>query len=164
MTIYAEVWNFTRARLAEAIEGLSEEQLSWRLYPEAHTIFEMVYHVAGVEHYWSSRMTGRDPAATDFEALLDLAVHGGFLREGVGGPFREAKYLTAAALDQAIAFTGERVRLIMENPTEAQLAMVLESPVGDSVTGAQGLARLSQHASYHTGQIWLASMSPRFPV
>lgn len=164
MTQFAEVWNFTRARLAEAIEGLSEEQLAWRLYPDAHNVFEVVYHVAGVEHFWTSRLTGNNPSATEYEALLDLAVHGGFLREGVGGPFREPKYLTAKALDDTLAFTAERLRPLIECPTEAQLKMVLTGPTGETVLGCEALAQVAQHASYHTGQIWLASMSPKFPI
>lgn len=164
MTEFAEVWHFTRFRLAQAIEGLSPEQVTWRLYPEAHNIAEIVYHIAGCEHYWAARMTGRDPAATDFEALLDLAVHEGFLREGVGGPFREARDLNIEALEKALAFTGAKLRPVIEGPTGAQLAMQMVSPIGNEVTGAEGLARLSQHAGYHTGQIWMIRMSPGFPA
>lgn len=164
MSQFAEVWNFTRARLAEAIEGLSEEQLAWRLYPDAHNVFELVYHVAGVEHYWATRLTGLNPSATEYEALLDLAVHGGFLRPGVGGPFRESKHLSARALNETLDFTEARLKPVMENPTDAQLQMVLSSPTGQEVVGHEALAQIAQHASYHTGQIWLASMSPKFPV
>ncbi len=164
MTQYAEVWHFTRARLAQAIDGLSDEQLAWRLYPEGHNICEIVYHIAGCEHYWSARMTDRDPAATQFEALLDQAVHEGFLREGVGGPFRDPKQQTLQALNDALAFSGERLKPVIEGPTPEQLAMPLLSPIGDKVTGEQGLIRICQHAGYHTGQIWQMSMSPRFPT
>ena len=164
MTQFAEVWQFTRSRLAFAIEGLSAEQLSWRLYPEAHNIFEIVYHLAGCEHYWAARLAGQEPASSQFEGLLEAAVLEGFLREGVGGPFRDPKYLTAEALDEALAYVAAELRPIIENPSQAQLEMNLTSPIGDPVSGQEGLARLSQHAGYHTGQIWLIRMSPRFPM
>lgn len=161
---FLQVWEFTRFRLDQALDGLNERQLNWRLYPEAHNIFEIVYHIAGCEHYWSARLSGREPAATQFEALLDQAVHDGFLREGVGGPFRSPEHLTPGALAEALRLTAGRLRPILSDPSPEVLAMPLTSPVGDAVTGEQGLARLVQHAGYHTGQIWLIAMSPHFPV
>ncbi len=161
---YSSVWKFTRSRLDQAIDGLSERQLGWRIYPEAHNIFEIVYHVAGCEHYWAARLTGKDPNSTPFEALLEQAVLEGFLREGVGGPFRDPSHLTPEALAKALEFTGSRLQPVLEDPTDEMLAMPLTSPNGDAVTGEQGLARLAQHAGYHTGQIWLIAMSPHFPV
>jgi uncharacterized damage-inducible protein DinB len=53
MSEVAAVWRFTRRRLAQAIEGLTEVQLNWRLFDGAHSIAEYLYHVAGVELYWA---------------------------------------------------------------------------------------------------------------
>jgi hypothetical protein len=53
MTQFAEVWHFTRARLEQAMQGLTHEQMCWRPHSEAHTIFELLYHIAGAEYYWA---------------------------------------------------------------------------------------------------------------
>jgi uncharacterized damage-inducible protein DinB len=67
MSEIATVWQFTRRRLAQAIEGLSDAQLNWRLFDGAHSIAEYLYHVAGVELYWAHHLGGWQPA-DDFEA------------------------------------------------------------------------------------------------
>jgi uncharacterized damage-inducible protein DinB len=155
------VWLFTRQRLGPAHEGLTAQQLLWQPYVSGHCISEYLLHIAGAEHYWASRLTGRDPAATEFEGRLDRAVIDGFLADR---PFPFPGYeLTRDVVEQALAFTFAEVRAIFENPTQQQLEMALVSPIGDDVTGREGLIRLAQHAAYHTGQIWLLRQDPRFP-
>lgn len=161
MTDFAQVWHFTRFRLNEAIHDLSDAQLCWRLRENSHTIGEIVYHIAGAEHYWGTRLSSKSPDANEYDARLDSAVHDGFLREG-GSPFAESE-MTAAGIQKALSQSFEELKPVIESPTKAQLAMELTSPVGDEVTGRTGLARVAQHAGYHTGQIWMIRMDPRFP-
>lgn len=164
MSDFAVVWRFARSQLDNALDGLSDAQMLWRLYPEAHNIGEIVYHIAGYEHYWTARLTGADPAATEYEALLDLAVLNGFLREGVGGPFRDPKYLSASAGLEALEFTRARLEPLISRPGKEHLERQIQSPLGDTISGREGLARLAQHAAYHTGQIWQIAQSPAFPI
>src|SRR5437763_6462338 len=82
-----EIWRFTRDRLDPAYKDLSEQQLLWRPHAAAHNIGELVYHMAGAEHYWATRMTDRDPRANHSEEKLDRAVREGFLLEGTLSPF-----------------------------------------------------------------------------
>ena len=164
LTDLVEVWNWSRIQLDEAVEGLSGDQLAWRLYAAAHNIQEICYHVAGSEHYWASRILGRDPRATPFEALLDQAVLEGFLREDVGGPFRSPEEGTPEAIENALAFTRNEFLSCVENASVEQRQMEIVGPAGERIQGSQALARVAQHVAYHTGQIWLIAMSPKFPV
>ena len=157
----ADVWLFTRARLRQTLADLTDEQMLWRQHSDGHSIGEYLYHIAGAEHYWASRMSGRHPSGTEFEGKLDGAVLYGFLREGEF-PFGEAD-MTKAKAEAALAFTYERIKPVFEEPRPEQLTMPLISPMGDNVTGREGLIRLAQHAAYHTGQIWVVRLDPRFP-
>ncbi len=161
MSPYAEVWHFTRARLAQAIEGLDDDQLRWRPHAQSHSIAELLFHIAGAEHYWAAMLARRDAGATDFEAKLDRAVREGFLRDG-GCPFGEDEH-TLRRAKEALDFAFRELRPIIEAPAQEQLEMRLESPIGDDVDGRTGLIRIAQHAGYHTGQIWMIRMMPGFP-
>jgi len=160
MSEFGETWKFTRVRLDASLEGLTDEQMSWRPHENAHTIFELLYHIAGCEHHWATRMTRRSPEETDFDAKLDQAAKDGFLREG-GCPFDE---MSLPAARRALDYAREEIEIVICRPTAEQLAMTLLSPIGDTVTGREGLARLAQHAGYHTGQIWMMRMDPCFPA
>ncbi|MER3401941.1 MAG: hypothetical protein C4336_08465 [Armatimonadota bacterium] len=51
------------------------------------------------------------------------------------------------------------LRPIIENPTSDVLQKSVISPIGDPIDWREALIRVAQHASYHTGQIWLIRMS-----
>ena len=157
-----DIWQFTRDRLNPAYQDLSEAQLLWRPHPDAHNIGERVYHMAGAEHFWASRMTDRDPRATPFEEKLDKAVREGFLIDGTSSPFADEE-MKLPLLNKALEFSGAALKPILENPTEKQLTMRMISPLGPEVSGYEGFLRITQHAGYHAGQIWIYRMDPRFP-
>lgn len=152
MTELGDVWAFTRVRLDQSLDGLTDKQMMVTPYPGGHSIFEIAYHIAGAEHYWACRLLDIDPNRTPYDAKIDRAIFDGFLREG-DSPFTEDD-LNRSALDQALAYTEGLIRPIYENPTAEQLEFRMKSPIGDDVTGREGLIRLAQHAGYHTGQIW----------
>lgn len=156
MTDLGLVWEFTRFRLRQSLEGLTDDQLRQRPFEGGHSIVEIVYHIAGAEHYWGSRLAGIDPNRSEYDVLLDRAIHDGFLNEK-DFPFG-LEDLNRAAIEKALDYTEELIRPIFENPTNAHLTMNMLSPIGDPVTGKQGLTRLAQHAGYHTGQIWMIRM------
>lgn len=157
MTDLGHVWLFTRERLRQSLVGLTDQDLHRRITPTTHSMGEIVLHIAGAEHYWSARMTGRDPSATDLERKLDLAIFDGFLREG-GCPFSPDE-ITIGSIERVLSFTYERIFPIYDEPMPEQLTMPLISPVGDHVDGHEGLVRLAQHGGYHTGQVWLIRMA-----
>ncbi|MCX7924513.1 MAG: DinB family protein [Fimbriimonadales bacterium] len=156
----ADIWKFTRARLAQAIEGLSDAQLNWRMFEGAHSIAEYLYHVAGAELYWSHHLGDWQPA-NEFEADVLACCTDSFLNEK---PFPLSQSLcNARDVARALGFSYETLAPIIESPTPEQLAKPLRSPIGDAITGREGLIRVAQHAAYHTGQIWLMRMHPEFP-
>jgi uncharacterized damage-inducible protein DinB len=161
MTDLGLVWEFTRMRLDAALDGVTEVQAAWRPYPGAHCIAEHLVHVAGAEHYWAARLRGLDPRGSEFESKLDRSVREGYLVDGLPPFGADGTSLSFGrrCLDHSRAEIGD----LMSAPSADQLAREVESPVGDQVTGKQGLVRLAQHAGYHTGQIWLIRMHPEFP-
>ncbi|MEA2553644.1 MAG: hypothetical protein QOJ65_1820 [Fimbriimonadaceae bacterium] len=157
-----DVWQFTRERLKPSHEDLSQEQLQWRPHPGTHSLGEILYHIAGAEHYWASRFSGRDPRASEWEDKLDRAVTDGFLKEAPA-PFGPDE-MTPELITRALEFTASEIAPILESPTSEQLEMPIISPIGDHINGYQGMLRLVQHASYHTGQIWIIRTQPAFPT
>jgi uncharacterized damage-inducible protein DinB len=161
MSELGDVWRFTRTRLDDAIRGLTPRQLAWKAHERAHSIAEIVYHVAACEHYWAARLAKIEPIEDDFDRRLEQAVHAGFLRDG-DSPFGEVD-ATPEALSRVLERTAAEIGPLYDLPTPDQLSMPLTSPIGDPVTGKDGLTRLAQHAGYHTGQIWMLRSDPRFP-
>lgn len=153
MNDLASVWHFTRVRLDSVLADLSDEEMAARPMTGCHSIFDIVYHVCGAEHYWASRMGGRPLPDPDLTALLERAIFDDFLREGTA-PFG-GEWLTRLRLEAVMAETFAMIRPIFEEPTPEKLEMRLTSPIGDPVTGREGLTRLAQHAGYHAGQIQL---------
>ena len=162
MNALLDVWQFTRDRLGPCYQDLNDEQLRWRAHPGAHSIGELLYHMAGAEHYWAARMTGKDPHDTPWGEKLDRAVREGFLLEGTRSPFTDDD-MKLPLIEEALAYSAAALRPILENPSKEQIEMKMISPLGPEVTGYGGFLRIVQHAGYHAGQIWIFRMDPRFP-
>lgn len=162
MQSFLDIWQFTRDRLAPAYQDLTEEQLCWRSHDQAHNIGELLYHMAGAEHFWAARMSETDPHDTPWGEKLDKAVREGFLLEGTLSPFGQED-MKLPLIEKALDYSYKSLKPILENPTEKQLQMRMISPLGPEVSGYEGLLRIVQHAGYHTGQIWVFRMDPRFP-
>ncbi len=160
MNEFALVWNFTRVRLAQAIEGLTDAQLNWRMYEGAHSIAEYLYHVAGAELYWAHHLGGWQPTNA-FEAGVLMCCTDSFLNEK-SFPLAPSQ-CNVSDVARALSLSYEALAPIIESPTPEQLAKSLRSPIGDAIIGHEGLIRVAQHAAYHTGQIWLMRMHPEFP-
>lgn len=157
-----DVWRFTRERLDQSIEGLTEEQAAWRPYPGAHSIAEMVYHVAGAEHWMATRLLGLDPEATERDARIDRSVRASFITDDPF-PFGPAECSLADAR-KALGETSPLAERILQNPSDELLKKPLETPLGPTVPGVGGLWRIAQHSAYHTGQIWTYRSLPGFPA
>lgn len=161
MHALGDVWKFTRFRLTQSIQDLTDEHMRWRPHENCHSIGELIYHIAGCEHYWAVRINAVDPASDEYQTKLDSAARDGFLREAPS-PFSEPE-MTRELIDQALEYTYNEIAPIYQDPTQEQLQRPMISPIGDDVNGYEGLVRLAQHAGYHTGQIWIYRMDPRFP-
>lgn len=154
------VWQFTRRRLSDVLDGLNDSQLLFRPFPSGHNAGEYALHIAGAECYWASRLSGGS-ALSPIAARLERALFGGFLADG---PFEFAEEeINVARVAEALSYSGSLIQPIITSPSPEQLAASLISPIGDSVDGLAGLARLAQHAGYHTGQIVLLTQHPEFP-
>ncbi|MBS1722187.1 MAG: DinB family protein [Armatimonadetes bacterium] len=162
MSPYAEVWKFTRERLAPAYQDLSPRQLCWRPHASAMTIGEMLYHVAGAEHWFGKRLQGEDPYSTEMDARIDKSVRAQFINEDPF-PFSEED-MTVEQIDAALRHTENLVRPLLEDPSHEALTRMVETPLGPTVEGVGGLWRIAQHAAYHTGQIWAYRQRPDFPA
>lgn len=160
MSPYGEIWSFTRERLAQAFQDLSQEQLLWRPFPECHNIGEMLYHVAGVEVWFATRMSAveDDP---EF-AKLSEAARAAYITSDPF-PYGDAE-MTLEKIDAVLATSGRLVSPVMSSPSESQLTMEVETVIGPVVPGVACLWRVAQHAAYHTGQIWTYRLDPRFPA
>lgn len=148
---FGEVWRFTRSRLTSILAAMSENEARFRAFSGGHSTIEYCLHMAGAEHYWASRLGG--VPRSERGDLLERCLFEGFLHDG-----SFPSELSTHTLDQAqteLAWTFELIAPIFESPTESQLLMELTSPIGDAVSGREGLLRLSQHAAYHAGQIML---------
>ncbi len=156
-----EYWLFGRRRLETAVEGLSDAQAEWRMHDSAHSVIEIVYHLAGAEQYWWKRMKPAPDSDPHFDPKLESAVFDGFLRDGAC-PFGGEENSLKQCLN-VYQRTGGLIRPILELPTREQLEMRLISPFGDDVSGKEGLIRLCSHAPYHCGQIWAMRLHPQFP-
>jgi hypothetical protein len=159
MSPYGEIWEFTRGRLKQAYEDLSDGQLRWRPFPGGHNIGEMLYHCAGVEVWFSVRMLpiGRTP---ELDRLAECA-RATYITEDPF-PFSDGD-VTLAAVDQALDLSAKLVRPLVEAPTPEHLTMPVETVIGPVVEGVGCLWRIAQHAAYHTGQMWTYRQDPRFP-
>lgn len=159
MTPFGEVWQFTRTRLDSILTGLDDRHIQWRPQSGFHCIGEYVLHVAGAEHYWARRLAPFEP--TERGAKLEDCLFLSFLKDGAF-PY-STEELTHDSLASALLETEQLIWPIFEAPSEDQLKMTLKSPIGDAVTGREGLMRLCQHAAYHTGQIVLIAQMAGFP-
>lgn len=147
-----DVWRFTRARLAQSLDGLDESAGNLSAFPGGHTIAEIVLHIAGAEHYWWARMAEVSAGHPEFDAKLDAAVIDGFLRDAPV-PFEPDEITLANGIAKLEAMRP-RIEALYFGASEEQLGIPMISPIGDPVDGREGLIRLAQHAGYHTGQIW----------
>lgn len=161
MQPFYDIWKFTRERLEGAVEGLSEAQAAWRPHAKAHSTTEMLYHVAGAEHWMGCRLLGLDPEATERDAKIDRSVRASFITDDPF-PFGPGE-ATLADARAALEETARLVEPLLREPPAAVLAMDLETPLGPVVPGVGGLWRIAQHAAYHTGQIWTYRGLPGFP-
>src|SRR5687767_8387417 len=100
MSDFAATWQLVRGRFDDAISGLNQEQLNWRMHPESLTLAEMAVHIAGVEVSFISQLQGTRMDA--FGERLRLASTNGVVNDD---PFPfSAGELTPELVSEALAY------------------------------------------------------------
>ncbi|HEY3782715.1 MAG TPA: DinB family protein [Fimbriimonadaceae bacterium] len=160
MTPYAEIWHLTRERLTEVCQDMTEEQANWRPFPGGHSTIEYLYHVAGVELYFTEVLTDTQPK-DEYEKKIYAAFANTFMKEGEF-PFAGSE-LTLEKAAAALEYTGKLFGPLIEAGDEGVLNKPLISAQGAKTDGRGAFVRAAQHSAYHTGQIYLMKCDPGYP-
>jgi hypothetical protein len=159
MSDFHTAWTISRGRFIAELEGLSQEQLSWRIHPGTLTLAEAALHVAGVEAKFGASIMG-----TELDPSLQRIVAAA--TDGVVNdrPFPFASEdMTQGFIAEALALSKTILEPALLDPTPERRAVSLVSALGPIITGEGALARLTFHAAYHQGQAYLIKQAPGFP-
>ncbi len=160
MSDFAIAWTLSRQRFVDTISDLNAAQLNWKLHSEALSIAQMALHVAGVEVFFLSQLTGQALNA-DETKIKDSAVNGVVNEKPF--PFTEAE-LTPQFVLASLEHSKGFVKPIIESPTPEILKKEIISALGPIITGEAGFARLAFHSAYHQGPAYLIRTAPGFPA
>lgn len=158
MTDLLAAYQLSRGRYSAEVQGLSQEQLTWRPYQGALSIGEMSLHLAGVELWFASQLTGA--ALTEEDQRLAKTATEGVVNENPFpySPEEITPELVYAALDKGRA----AMEPLMADPDPVRSGTV-QSALGPVIDGTGTLARMTFHPGYHHGQAYQIKMDPRFP-
>jgi hypothetical protein len=159
MSDFAVTWRLSRGRFDEALAGLTQRQLTWRLHPGTLSLGQMALHVAGVEVSFSSQLTGAQ--LDDFASRVKACATDGVVNDRPF-PFRDEE-LSPELIERALELGRASVAPLIEAPTDAVRAKRIISALGPEIDGTGALARLSFHSAYHQGQAHLLRSAPDFP-
>lgn len=159
MSDFAISWNLSRGRFDQNLESLTTAQMNWRLHENALTIGEMSLHVAGVELWFMSQLTG-EPYA-EWADVMKAATDG--VVNDLPFPVSTEK-ITADFVRAALAAARAAITPNIENPSAALLGKELKSALGPIINGQGALARIAFHSAYHHGQIYQITTAPGFPA
>ncbi|MEO7453659.1 MAG: DinB family protein [Fimbriimonadales bacterium] len=159
MSDFLAAYQISRTRFEDEVKGLTQEQLNWRMQPDAMTIGEAAMHVAGAEVNFISQLLGL-PLDAYAERLKKAATDGVVNDEPV--PFSASEIAPSLVAD-ALAFGRAMAEPIISDPRDEIRAVVIKSVLGPMIDGTGALARLAFHPAYHQGQIYLMKQSPGFP-
>lgn len=160
MSDFDASYQISRKRFEDAVAGLSQAQLNWRMHPGVLTIGEMALHVAGVEVWFLSQLQGR--SLDDFEARLKEAATEGVVNDRPF-PFAESE-ITPETVALALRIGRASAELGIQNPTDDLRGRTIQSALGPIIDGTGALARLAFHPGYHQGQVHLIVTAPGFPA
>lgn len=159
MSDFDASYQISRKRFEDAVLGLSQEQLNWRLHPGVLTIGEMALHVAGVEVSFISQLKSLE--LEPFQAKLKQAATEGVVNEN-GFPFSESE-ITPETVSHALQIGRAHVESVIGNPSHELRSRTIKSALGPMIDGTGALARLAFHPGYHQGQAHLIATAPGFP-
>lgn len=158
MSDFSETWSLVRSRLLKAYEGLTAEQLNWRLHPGTLTLGEMAIHVAGVEVSFISQLLKEE--LTGLEARIKAAATDGSVNDN---PFPFAvEEITPELVAECFEIARAKVEPLITNP-DAYRSLQIVSALGPVIDGTGAFARLAYHPGYHHGQAHFILTAPGFP-
>ncbi len=159
MSDFSETWSLIRGRLIRDLEGLSHEQLNWRLHPGVLTLAELAVHVAGVEVSFGSQLIGAE--LDELQLRLKAAATDGSVNDK---PFPfSPEELTPDFVTKAFEIGNAMIQPLIENPTDEIRAKEIVSALGPVINGTGAFARLAYHPGYHQGQAYIIKTAPGFP-
>jgi hypothetical protein len=159
MSDFAATWELIRGRFDDALSGLSQEQLNWRLHPETLTLGEMAIHLAGVEISFISQLLGAP--LDDWDTRIRAASTDGVVNSE---PFPFAPdEITPDLVQAALTRSRAMVQPVINNLTEEVRQKQIKSALGPIIDGTGAFARLAYHPGYHQGQAHLIKTAPGFP-
>ena len=159
MSDFSETWSLVRGRLIRDLEGLTHEQLNWRLHPGVLTLAELAVHVAGVEVSFGSQLTGLE--LDDLHLRLKAAATDGSVNDKPF-PFSPDE-LTPEFVTKAFELGNAIIQPLIEHPTPEIRAVQIVSALGPVIDGTGAFARLAYHPGYHQGQVYIIKTAPGFP-
>lgn len=159
MSDFSTTWELSRGRFVESFQGLTQNQLNYRLYPGSLTIGEMAIHVFGVEVSFTTQLL--DLELSEFENRVKLSATEGAVNDN---PFPfSPEEITPELVAQSEALGKSFAEKIIYDASDEIRAKSLVSALGPVITGEGALARFSFHPGYHQGQVYLIRQSPDFP-
>jgi uncharacterized damage-inducible protein DinB len=123
--------------LHEALAGVTAEQAAARPVANAHSIWEIVLHIAGWENVFDSRLRGQP------------------MGEPPEGDFPPVPAVSAKAWQDAIAHLDRRHEKLLATVSGLSERVLEEKVGGSKYTHRYLLHGIVRHYVYHTGQISL---------
>jgi hypothetical protein len=154
-------WSLSRTRLLAELEGLSQAQLNWKLYPGALSIGEAVLHVAGVEVKFGAELMGMSELSPELDRVRSAATDG--VVNDKPFPYTPEE-ITPELVASVLAEAKALVEPALVDPSADRRAISLVSALGPVITGEGAMARLGFHSAYHQGQAYQIRMHPNFPA
>ena len=159
MSDFNETWSLVRGRFEREIDGLSHEQLSWRIHPRSLTIGEQAMHVAGVEVSFIHQLTGEP--LDDFGTRVKASATDGVTNEN---PFPfSAEELTVENIQRALELGKTLVAKYIDPVPDEVRAKQIKSALGPMIDGTGAFARIAYHPAYHQAQAYMMKTAPEFP-
>jgi len=152
-------WTLSRSRFLAEYEGLTHEQLNWRIQPGTLTLAEAALHVAGVEVKFGSAMLSLEPEG-ELARILSAGTDG--VVNDKPFPY-SVEELTPEFVADALAQSKAVVEPVLLDPNTERREVTMISALGPVITGEGAMARLGFHSAYHQGQAYLIRHAPGFP-
>jgi len=160
MSDFGETWRLIRGRFDDAVANLSNEQLNYRMQPDALTLGESALHVAGAEISFVSQLLNKE--ITEELAKVKACATDGVVNDK---PFPyAASEIDQAKVDWALAEARKFVEPVIDNLDEKVRSTQIVSVLGPVIDGTGAFARLAYHPGYHQGQAHLIKTSPNYPA
>lgn len=158
MSDFGETWRLVRGRFDDAVSGLTQNQLNFRMQPDSLTLGEMALHVAGVELSFISQLLGQAPEG-DLARLKQAATDGVVNTNPF--PFSESE-IDPGRVAWALSEARAMVAGVIDDPDRVRSVQIV-SALGPVIDGTGAFARLAYHPGYHQGQAHLVKTAPGYP-